>query len=148
MIGYIYKILSPSTDKVYIGSTIQDLNSRFSFHKGDMKRKNMGSKEIMKYPDAEIILLEEVIFDNKKELKFKERCYYEKYKNIRVNKLNPILTDGERKINADKCKARYVIKNREKMKEKFNCDCGGKYTLSGRLQHTKTFKHLNYLSLI
>ena len=41
MIGYIYKISSPSTDKIYIGSTIQSLKKRFIHHKCEIKKKRI-----------------------------------------------------------------------------------------------------------
>ena len=112
------------------------------------KKKNLGSREIIKYGDAEIILLEEIIFDEKKQLRFKEREYCEKYKSICVNKLNPILSDEERKTMIRKGQKKYVIENRDSLKEKFHCECGGKYTYSHKQRHMETNKHLNYLLLI
>ena len=42
----------------------------------------------------------------------------------------------------------HYIKNREailiKNKEKFNCECGGKYTKGGKVRHFKTKKHQKY----
>ena len=35
--------------------------------------------------------------------------------------------------------------NKDKLKEKFNCDCGGCYTLENKTKHQKTKKHLLYL---
>ena len=59
--GKIYKIFSSECDKIYIGSTFQDINIRFSKHKHDLKRWRDGrfrfvsSFDIIKYPDAQII---------------------------------------------------------------------------------------------
>lgn len=43
----------------------------------------------------------------------------------------------------------YRDKHKEKIyayrNQKFNCECGGKYTLSGRSHHYKTLKHKKYL---
>ena len=39
----------------------------------------------------------------------------------------------------------YYIDNKEKLKEKFDCQCGGNYTYSQKSTHQKTAKHLNYL---
>ena len=55
MLGYIYIIRSKQTDKVYIGSTVQSLKIRFSFHK---LQKDCSSVEILKYDDATIEVLE------------------------------------------------------------------------------------------
>jgi len=53
-------------------------------------------------------------------------------------------------INAKK-KA-YYIKNREvvlsKGKEKFSCECGGKYTTRDKTKHFKTKKHQNHIKII
>tara|TARA_R110002153_G_scaffold89045_1_gene218316 strand:- start:131 stop:706 length:576 start_codon:yes stop_codon:yes gene_type:complete len=37
------------------------------------------------------------------------------------------------------------LKNKEKLKQKFVCDCGGKYTLLGKAQHKKSKKHQKYI---
>ena len=37
------------------------------------------------------------------------------------------------------------IKNKEKLTEKFTCECGGKYTHQGSSQHFKSQKHSNYM---
>ena len=35
---------------------------------------------------------------------------------------------------------------REKAKQKFNCECGGKYTRGVKARHLKTIKHTTYIS--
>lgn len=48
----------------------------------------------------------------------------------------------------EKEKQRYE-QNREKIKEyrcqKFDCDCGGKYTRGNKIQHQKTLTHKQYI---
>ena len=39
----------------------------------------------------------------------------------------------------------YQEKNKDKLQEKFECECGGKYKYKSRLIHFKTKKHLSYL---
>lgn len=39
----------------------------------------------------------------------------------------------------------YRISNRAKIYQKFNCDCGGKYTYSHKKQHENSFRHKQYL---
>lgn len=64
--GKIYKISSPSTVNVYIGSTCKTLNERLSQHKCDYKRYKNGkyhyvtSFEIVKFDDCVINLIEEI----------------------------------------------------------------------------------------
>ena len=73
--GKIYKIVSNECDKVYIGSTFQNINIRFSKHKHDLKRwrdgrfRYVSSFEIIgKYPDAQIIELSSYDNISKKQL--------------------------------------------------------------------------------
>ena len=52
-------------------------------------------------------------------------------------------------VNKDKAKA-YREENKDKLdkyyKEKFQCDCGGKYTRGHKVQHQKTKKHLAFIN--
>ena len=72
MIGKIYIIKSSQTNRVYVGSTVQSLNERFSKHKSD---KNCTSREILKYSDAEIELLECYECENLEQLRWIEAGY-------------------------------------------------------------------------
>jgi hypothetical protein len=58
--GKIYKIVSNQTDMIYIGSTIQTLEDRFSQHKCDYKKNRAicSSIELLKYDDCKIVLIE------------------------------------------------------------------------------------------
>ena len=50
--------------------------------------------------------------------------------------------------NKDKAKIQkhnFYIKNKQKLHEKFSCECGGKYLHNNRLQHFKSQKHLKYI---
>ena len=76
MIGKIYMIKSKQTNKVYIGSTVDTLNRRFGKHKSD---KTCTSREILKYDDAEIELLECYECENKKQLERHEGEYIRQY---------------------------------------------------------------------
>ena len=76
----IYKLVSSQTDKIYIGSSCQkQLSKRLGQHKTDYKKylngKNryMSSFEIVKYPDAKIILVQ--AYPNCKNSM--ERCMFE-----------------------------------------------------------------------
>jgi len=39
----------------------------------------------------------------------------------------------------------YYINNKDKIAEKFSCECGGKYTNINKATHFKTKKHLKYI---
>jgi len=64
--GKIYKIVSDSTDKIYIGSTtLPKLSSRIAQHRITLKRCQNNPKlgkctsfEILQYPDSRIVLVE------------------------------------------------------------------------------------------
>lgn len=76
--GKIYVIRSPQTDEIYIGSTTQQLSTRFSKHKHDYKRHLNGnytfvsSFNLIKLGDAYIELLEIYSCDTKIELEKRE----------------------------------------------------------------------------
>ena len=173
MIGRIYIIRSKQTDKVYIGSTVETLNIRFSKHKWS---KTCTSVEILKYNDAEIELLECYECEDEEQLKNREGEYQREYNcvNKRIegrtpkeyyqdnkeklkeyqkeyrekNKETKAKKDKEyRENNKEKRKEydkKYQEKNKEKLNEKFTCPCGGKYTYCKKATHFKTKKHQDY----
>ena len=138
--GKIYAIRSHQTEQIYIGSTTQPLYKRFSKH----KTMYCSSKEIMKFDDAYIELLEEFPCVNKMQLNRREGEL------IRttdcVNKRIAGRTQSEHRIdNKDYMFERdkqYREDNKQKITEKYNCFCGGKYINSHKQEHFKTAKHL------
>jgi hypothetical protein len=82
--GKIYRIYSPShlEDGEYIGSTTQALAVRMASHRSDYRRYISGkktilcsSKDILKYEDARIELIEEYPCETKEQLLRKEGEY-------------------------------------------------------------------------
>ena len=139
----IYKIVSFSTDDVYIGSTCEKyLSNRLGGHRKDYKRYLNGkqhyitSYKLLETDDYDIILIENFPCNNKQELHARERYWIENTPNC-VNKIVPNRTDKEyREDNNDKIK--------EKKIQKHKCiECGGKYTNQNKSQHIKTKKHQN-----
>jgi len=114
MIGRIYKITSPSTDKIYIGSTTKTLSYRFSSH----KINHCSSIEIINYGDSKIELLEEFECQDKDELKWKEREYQERFKENCVNQRRAITTDDELLEYRNSYAKSWHKKNKEKRREK------------------------------
>ena len=108
--GKIYTIRSFQTDKYYIGSTTTSLAKRLSKHKGDYRRETLSesSKEIVKYEDAYIELLEDYPCCSKNELNKREGQLIRQYKNECVNKNI-----------AGRTKPEYYQDNKEKKKEYF-----------------------------
>jgi len=162
----IYKIVSDHTDEIYIGSTCtkKGLSKRMGNHKYDYNNGYNGtsSKEILKYDDAKIVLIELYPCNSKEELYARERHYIETTNC--VNKHIPSRTKKEwvednkkhiknykkqhyqdnKDILSQKGKE-YRLQNQDKIKEKFNCECGGKYKHSCRSIHFKTKKHIDFM---
>jgi len=111
--GFIYAISSPSTDRIYIGSTTSTLAQRFSRHKCD----SLSSQEIIKYGDAIIELLEEIEFNNKDELLWKEREYMEIFGEQCVNERHSIITEEEKKELIKETIKKYRENNKEYYKK-------------------------------
>jgi hypothetical protein len=87
----IYKIVSPNTDKIYIGSTTQTLHKRMQSHMSDytQKRKSYSSSLIIAAGNATIELIEVFNCDTRKQLLQREGYYIRLYINICVNKIIP-----------------------------------------------------------
>jgi hypothetical protein len=119
----IYKLVSLQTDKIYIGSTTQPLYKRFGKHK--TVGYNCMSKELIKYDDCKIILIENFECNNKEELHARERYYIDLYKDIIINKRIPTRTHKEykkqyyqeHKLEKKQYDIEYRNKNNEKEKE-------------------------------
>lgn len=118
--GYIYKLISNNIEKIYIGSTFQNLNKRFSDHKQAYKcyqegkyRGNMTAFEILKFDDAKIILINTYSNITKKELLDIETDEIKKNISYCVNKQLPSRSHKQWLIdNADKMKE-YNLENKE-----------------------------------
>ena len=90
---------------------------------------------------------------NKEIVAKRKSIYYEqnkdKFKQYRVDNIDKIKEYREK--NKEKMKE-YRENNKDKIKEthqeKFNCDCGGKYTHCHKTRHFKTKKHLAYMETI
>ena len=172
--GKIYKIVSPHTDKIYIGSTTkQYLSQRLAKHKSDFKRwqqgkaRNITSFNLIELGDVEIILLELYPCNSKDELTSRERHWYNLNKELVINKLRPSFTLEERKKeqkeyyqNNYEYIQEYYKKYRESRKDeliqyskeyrkiKFNCECGSKnISYEHKASHNKTDKHQTYLMI-
>ena len=69
----IYTIRSHQTDKIYIGSTVNELKKRLHQHKSNYKKKKYCSScEIVKYDDCYIELFEKYPCNDKDELRKRE----------------------------------------------------------------------------
>ena len=156
----IYKIVDNTNDNIYIGSTCKTLKTRLSVHKSDYKRflkglyNNVKSFDIIKNNDYKIELLEDCNIKTKQELLTREKYYIKN--NDCLNKNTPGRTDKEiqqyqkeyyndNKDKLDIIHKAYNETNKEKLKEKFICVCGGNYTHSQKSTHFKSIKHQKFL---
>jgi hypothetical protein len=163
--GKIYMIESLEGDYKYYGSTTQTLSIRLGKHKADIKRgRNPSSKNVLKFQDAKILLVELFPCNSKMELDAKEAEYIRN--NECVNKYIPQRTQKEyREENKEKIKElinKYREENKEKIKEQnnnyklnnketltkiINCECGGIYQYKSAYTHLKSKKHINFINL-
>ena len=87
--GKIYKIISPHTDRIYIGSTKEKyLCSRLKVHKY-MNRVSKGcaSRRIMDHGDHKIVLVEKYPCSNRAELIAREQYHLDLNVGICVNEI-------------------------------------------------------------
>jgi len=150
--GKIYKIVSPHTEKVYIGSTIQKLCVRFSKHKND-KSKECMSRELFELGDCKIELIENYACNNSLELRKREGYYILNTPNC-INKLVAGRTKKEsnrleylrNKKHYNEQAKLYRLKNKEyinsRKRDKFLCECGIYYTRDNKKRHERTQRHL------
>tara|TARA_R110000744_G_scaffold85603_2_gene167253 strand:- start:1385 stop:1855 length:471 start_codon:yes stop_codon:yes gene_type:complete len=146
----IYKIVNDELNLTYYGSTVSSLSRRLGHHKTDALIKNLSSKILFStVKPPEIFLVEKYSCNDKEELIKRERYYIEN--NECVNIAMPYRDKGEackvyRKNNLELCRKRCRDGNKKnlKLKEKFNCECGGKYTYEHKSSHKKTKRHIKY----
>ena len=82
MKGYIYKLTSPHTDVIYIGSTIRTLRERFNGHKSDWglgNKQRESSKVMFDCGDVSIHLIRECECDNIRDLRKQEQIEMDNY---------------------------------------------------------------------
>ena len=149
--GKIYKIISKEMPGlVYYGSTIQTLKQRMTKH---MNSSNTScSKALFAYGTPEIILIEDYPCCSRKKLERREGEYHRG--NECINKYVAGRTDKEyyidnKEIISEQNKI-YRENNKEiiseQKKEKYDCECGGKYTRGHKARHIKSDKHQAFIS--
>jgi uncharacterized protein (DUF2344 family) len=147
-LGKIYKIECNVTEKVYIGSTCEPtLARRLTKHLTNYKRYLNGtysyvsSFDVLQNRNYDIVLIESYPCNSKDELHARERYYTNN-----IDCVNKIKNQGMyHEIGEKEYQKQYHEKNKDKLKEKHECACGGKYTHINKQHHEKTKKHLQYL---
>lgn len=124
--GKIYKLVNDEMpDKIYFGSTTQDLKLRLQGHKS--KSNKTTSKILFEKGNVKIILVEEYPCENRKQLEKKERNYIEN--NECINKVIPTRTQKERD-------------------EKMYCSCGAWIFKRKEKEHFELGHHKMQLDLL
>ena len=109
-------------------------DKEYNTHKYQFIRENGG------WDNWKMILIKEFPCKNKLELEREERRVMEEDE-FRINTNNPYITKEERKENQKK----YDKEKASINYEKFNCDCGGRYTYKHKQNHFRTKIHLKYI---
>lgn len=135
MKGYIYKLYCKDEPNViYIGSTKSTLKQRLSGHKYDYKRgRGASSRSIIEKGNSVIELLEEIEFENIKELRKKEREYIERMNCVNI--YSPHTTNEEvnrRRRERYKNDTEYRRKSNERNNNYYKCHTKKKYEYSKR----------------
>ncbi len=147
----IYKIVSDSSDKIYIGSTTSErLCKRLAEHVNNYKEYSGSKKhshyitsyELLKNNDFQIILLENVPCLSRDELNAHERRHQDQNKDKIVNKARSKISEEEREKSR---KEYYYNVACERRKAKNACKCGGMYTIEHKSTHEKTKLHKKYI---
>lgn len=169
----VYKIYSPLGNRIYIGSTENDLNVRYANHICDYKKNILNPKNscsskfvFMWYgvENCKIELLGEHIVESKLEQRKLERLYYEMYKLDCVNRNRPYTSDDEKKDQMKKLGKEWYEKYKgykiqrsltnyyKKKNERIICDrCGTdvcKLTLKSHQNSNKCKNHNKNISSI
>jgi hypothetical protein len=132
----IYKIWSPQTDKIYIGSTVKLLCRRMADHKSDYKAYLEGrqhfisSYKLIELSDCAIELIENYSCNSREELNKREGEI------IRQNKDNCVNYQI-----AGRTKLQWRNDNNERRFVKYNCSCGSTLRKEDKARHERTNKH-------
>jgi hypothetical protein len=90
------------------------------------------------------------IEEKKQNMKEQQKNYYENNIEIVKEKHKEYYENNKEilKMKNKTYKQNNIEKVNKRTKEKFNCECGGKFIYSNKAVHLKSKKHLNYLELI
>jgi hypothetical protein len=135
--GKIYKIICDNYEKIYIGSTIQKLYVRFSRH----KKGDTAAKELFKYQNVEIQLIERYPCNSKDELRIREQYHINENKDICIN-ISNAHTPKEEAIEKNKLyKKQWAKDNHNRIYEQCICECGASYSKPHYERHKKSILH-------
>ena len=170
--GKIYKIVSPNTDKIYIGSTFMPLKDRLDAHRWNFDSYKRGkfafvsSFDVMKEGNYAIELLVDYPCKSKKDLEKQEGRWQRQTvcvnRSIAGRTLQEWYSDNKEHVRQSGKRYReknkavlvkktrlYRQKNKDKIKlqkkRKFICECGSLSTIDHKARHFRTKKHINFV---
>ena len=143
----IYKIVDNTSDKIYIGSTCENLQKRLYHHERSYESFKVGKSKyttlfkIIQNNDYKIELIKLHPCENKHELNVAEGLTIKKLKSEGLNVINRNIAGQTQK--------EYYNKNKNDINEKRNiknvCQCTGKFTKTNKAQHLKSKKHCEFI---
>ena len=155
-LGKIYRLECNITGLVYIGSTCEPtLAKRLTKHVSHYRSYLKGtyhyvsSFKILENNDYNIILIEKYPCNDKDEL-YSRECYWSNQIDcVNIIKRQGVINRmGGRKEYKKEISKAYHQLNKDKilgkLKEKHECECGGKYTHGNKSKHFKSKKHIKY----
>ena len=156
--GKIYKLVSPSTNEIYIGSTCKPLKHRLAGHIYDYtsflvgKQHFISSYHLANYENVQIVLIENFPCQTNAELCKREGYYIRNTvcvnEDIAGRTAKEYYQDNKAELIAKVKK--YNATNRARIlarkNAKFVCDCGGKYTRGHRARHIRSLQHQAFIS--
>jgi len=162
--------------EIYIGSTTNFKNRKYNHkskcNSPNDENYNIKVYRFIRdnggWGNFSMILVERYNAEDKRDLEKRERYYKELFKSS-LNTNTPGRTKKEyrqdNKERLNEISRQYHQDNKEQIqqqsrqyrednkeqiqqqqKQKFSCECGGKYTYQNKKQHEKTIKHLNYIN--
>ncbi len=134
----IYEIVCNETGERYIGSCI-DLKRRVSQH--IQQYHCYSSKSIIDRGNYTTKILETIVDGSN--IRIKEQEWLDKLENINIQ--NAYATEEHKLIMMRLYRIKYNNKNKEILRTKINCDCGGHYILCLKSRHLKTLIHTTWL---
>ena len=156
----IYKIVSASSNKIYIGSTTQSLQARLQNHIKDYKQYLVGKRhyttsyDIISLGDYSIQLISNHVLENKQQLLTLEGNQIRLYRDVCVNMRIAGRTIQEyyeeHKETISEYKKQYHLENLEKIKQhrtqSYTCECGSTIHYQEKSEHQRTPKHFTNIN--
>jgi hypothetical protein len=146
--GKIYKIISPHTDCIYIGSTTEKtLACRMREHRSNYRRWKAGtfpylsSFDMIETGNESIILIEAYPCNSKDELRAREQHHIDLNAGLCINTHKAYLTP-------EQIRAQKKVWMNGQGNAKCKCLCGGEFGLRNKARHNKTPMHTKYIAEI